>query len=218
MKKTNEHALMIFAKAPVPGLAKTRMIPALGKAGAADLQRELTLHAVRETLSPNQWDTQLWCAPDMTHPLFEHIRVQHDLELFTQVGKDLGKRMHYAFSVVLARHPYAVVMGTDCPALNAATIRQSFAALVAGYDAVVVPAEDGGYVLLGMRTPDARVFKNIDWGSGRVIAQTRKRFRELKWNVLELETLWDVDVPEDLDRYQRFKGQSGFSDRIAANI
>lgn len=213
-----DNSLIVFAKAPVPGLAKTRMIPVLGEKGAAELQRELILRTLKQNTSPKQWDTQLWCAPDLNHPIFSHAKQQYDLELFTQLEGDLGLKMGYAFKVALSKYPHAVIVGTDCPAMNAAIIRQSFAALLSGNDAVVVPALDGGYTLLGLKQCHPSIFKGINWGSTSVMEQTRERLKALNWKVAELEPMWDLDEPQDLERYNDLKNNSGFGNRMAAGI
>jgi hypothetical protein len=190
--------LMIFAKAPVAGAAKTRLAPALGEQGAADLHARLTERILHTAVTANLAPVELWCSPDCSHSFFQAIagtverRVQH--------GQDLGDRMAYAFDAALGRQPYAVVIGTDCPAMTADYLARAFALLDGGADAVVGPAEDGGYVLLGLRRMDKRLFEGVAWGTDRVLDQTRERLAVLGWRWQELETLWDVDRPEDLER------------------
>lgn len=190
--------LMIFAKAPVAGAAKTRLSPALGEQGAADLQARLTERILHTAVSANLAPVELWCSPDCSHPFFQAVtgtvwrRAQH--------GQDLGERMANAFDAALGSHPYAVLVGTDCPAMTADFLARAFAALDGGADAVVGPAEDGGYVLLGLQRMDKRLFEGVAWGTGRVLGQTRERLAALGWRWEELETLWDVDRPEDLER------------------
>ena len=96
-----------------------------------------------------------------------------------------------------------LVMGTDCPALTSAHLRQAAACLAAGDDAILVPAEDGGYVLIGLRQAHAGVFTDIDWGSGKVLQQTRRKLARLGWHWREPVRLWDVDRPEDLPRLRQ---------------
>jgi glycosyltransferase A (GT-A) superfamily protein (DUF2064 family) len=105
-----------------------------------------------------------------------------------------------AFESVLATHPRALLLGSDCPALSARHLRQADRALREGTDAVFVPCEDGGYALIGLQRPEARLFDGIAWGGGNVMADTRNRLTGLGWRWRELETLWDVDRPEDYRR------------------
>jgi hypothetical protein len=93
-----------------------------------------------------------------------------------------------------------VLVGTDCPALTADYLAQAFALLDGGADAVVGPAEDGGYILIGLRRTDKRLFDGVAWGTASVLDETRARLAALGWSWQELETLWDVDRPEDLER------------------
>lgn len=110
--------------------------------------------------------------------------------------------MHNAFEHALDHDGFslAVLIGSDCPALTEDHLRRAVAALENGHDAVFAPAEDGGYVLVGLARPEARLFQDIEWGSSRVMEQTRERLRELKWSWIEIETLWDVDRAADYER------------------
>jgi len=190
--------LMIFAKAPVAGAAKTRLAPVLGEQGAAELQARLTERTLALAINANLAPVELWCSPDCSHPFFQSAtsaterRVQH--------GQGLGERIAHAFATLLAHHPYAVLIGTDCPAMTQDYLARAFASLDGGADAVIGPAEDGGYVLLGLRRMDKCLFEDVTWGTGKVLEQTRERLVALGWRWEELETLWDVDRPEDLER------------------
>ena len=92
------------------------------------------------------------------------------------------------------------MIGTDCPALSAGDLRAAAAVLRGGTDAVVFPAEDGGYVLIGARHAEPGLFADIAWSTPQVMDETRRRLRQAKLTWQEPATLWDVDVPEDLDR------------------
>lgn len=191
-------AIAILAKAPIPGLTKTRLIPYLGADGAATLQDWLLRRTVATALDSNLGPVTLWCAPDTAHPAFVDLAVGGRIALRQQREGNLGERMHQA----LAESPMTggtLVIGTDCPALGPAHL-QAAAAALAAYQAVVIPAEDGGYVLIGMRQPSRRVFAGINWGSAKVMTQTRKRLLETGWQWSELPSLWDVDREEDFER------------------
>ena len=197
-ERGNRVDLAILAKAPVPGLAKTRLIPHLGAEGAAALQRWLLQRMVTTALAADVGPVTLWCAPDLDHPELSACRNRGQVVLRRQAPGDLGARMHAA--VAGSPAPVGVlVVGTDCPVLTPGLLRRAAASLDQD-DATVVPAEDGGYVLIGMRRPSRRVFADIDWGSGKVMAQTRERLSEIGWRWSEFPPLWDVDREEDLRR------------------
>jgi glycosyltransferase A (GT-A) superfamily protein (DUF2064 family) len=115
--------------------------------------------------------------------------------------------MHSAMSQALARYPRVLLAGTDCPPLDAEALRAAAASLAPGTDLVFVPAEDGGYVLIGARRVTPAAFDGIDWGNAGVMQQTRDRLQALGWNWRERPVLWDVDRPADLDRLR----ESGFA-------
>jgi uncharacterized protein len=189
----------VLAKAPVPGWAKTRLIPALGPRGAARLQRRLTRVAVQTACDAGLGPVTLWCAPDASHRFFRALQQTTQLQCRDQPEGDLGERMHTAFRVHCAQGPLLLI-GTDCPALRPAHLRQAAQALADGDEAVFYPAEDGGYVLVGLRQPQAALFTDMAWSTAEVMSQTRLRARRLNLQLREFETLWDVDVPEDLAR------------------
>jgi rSAM/selenodomain-associated transferase 1 len=195
---TSRVGVAILARAPIPGAAKTRLIPALGAAGAARLQRWMLQRTVAMALVADVGPVSLWCAGDPAHPDFAVCRAFGRVDLQPQPEGDLGERMLAA--IASSSTPAGtLVIGTDCPALGAAQLRESARAL-GDHDAVVIPAEDGGYVLIGMKTPAPEAFAGVDWGSARVMAQTRQRLAALGWRWQEADPLWDVDLPQDLDR------------------
>jgi len=191
--------IAIFARAPVAGEAKTRLIPRLGAEGAAALQHALIHRALATAVAAELGSVSLWCSPDCEHPAFVSFSKRFGVPLYPQRGADLGARMFHAFSRLCLQRE-ALLIGTDCPALTVAELRTAARALQEGDDAVIVPAEDGGYVLVGLRHPVASLFYGIPWGSDGVMDHTRVRLRsaDLRWH--ELPSSWDVDRPEDLDR------------------
>lgn len=196
----------VLAKAPIPGLAKTRLIPALGSQGAARLQRHLTRSAVQTALDAGLGTVTLWCAPHAQHRFFRALRRTTGVPCLVQASGDLGERMHTAFRLHCERGPL-LLTGTDCPPLTPAHLRQAAQALLDGDEAVFFPAEDGGYVLVGLRRPQAALFRGISWSTDAVIAQTRERAKEAGVRWREFETLWDLDVPADLDRWRAWQGE-----------
>jgi len=195
-------AILVFARAPVPGAAKTRLIPLLGADAAAALQGRLLRHALATARAAAPDHLELWCAPDAAHPALAAAALAHHASLHVQQGADLGARMAHAFACALRRARRAICIGTDCPALTARHLREAAAALDAGNDAVIAPAEDGGYTLIGLAQSEPRLFSDVNWSSAQVMPQTRDRLRAcgLRWR--ELETLWDVDRPGDWQRLQ----------------
>ncbi len=199
--------LMVFAKAPVAGSAKTRLIPALGSEGAAKLHAELVQRTLKYSLD-TEWTTTLWCSPLSDTPFFQCLAKKYNVLLDQQSGEDLGDRMFNAFQSTFKHKKHVVIIGTDCPVLDKDLIRKVFVALTASYDAVIVPAEDGGYVLLGLTWVDFSLFSDISWGTTTVYEQTLTCLQALNFNCLVLPALWDIDRPEDLKRYQKLQADS----------
>lgn len=195
--------IAVFAKAPRPGDAKSRLIPALGAAGAARLQRRLTLNVLRLAARFNRRDLTLWCAPDAGQRFFRALHTRHGIATRAQAEGDLGRRMAQAF---VAHDGPLLLIGTDCPALRLEHLTTAAHLLHSDNDAVFIPAEDGGYVLVGLRRPQERLFEEIDWGSAEVMAQTRARLAESALRWAEPFVLWDVDLPEDLPRLAALDG------------
>lgn len=191
-------AIAILAKAPIPGLTKTRLIPHLGAEGAAALQGWLLQRTLVTALAADIGPVTLWCAPDTSHPDFAKCALEGPITLRRQPEGDLGVRMHFA----IAESPSpagTLVIGTDCPMLDAAHLQRAAAAL-AENEAVLTPAEDGGYVLIGMRQASILAFADIVWSTERVLQQTRQRLAGLGWQWAEFEPFWDVDRREDFER------------------
>ena len=186
-----------MARAPVPGRTKRRLIPTIGAERAAALHRAMIRRAVMTALTSDVGPVELWCTPGPDHEVFRSLRTEAQIELRTQVGPDLGTRMHAAIEA----HPGAVaVIGTDCPSLQPDDLVRAADALHdAAADVVIVPAFDGGYVLIAVGRPRPELFAGMEWGTGRVLARTRGRARKAGLRLLELEARRDVDRPEDLD-------------------
>jgi rSAM/selenodomain-associated transferase 1 len=142
-------ALIVFAKAPEAGRAKTRLIPALGAEGAAALAARLLDHALQQAADAGLAALELCVAPDATHPRLQAAAARHGAALTLQGEGDLGARMQRALSRRLALHERVLLIGTDAPSLDARVLHAAAAALD-GHDAVFVPALDGGYALVGL--------------------------------------------------------------------
>jgi rSAM/selenodomain-associated transferase 1 len=191
--------VLVFARAPVAGAVKTRLVPALGAEGAARLHARMAKQAVRTALAA-AGHVELHCAPRTGHLFFRQLSRRYGVGLRAQKGSDLGARMLHALRVALRRRRAVVLIGSDCPELRPQDLRAAFRALRSGASAVFSPAQDGGYALIGLRRISARLFEAIDWGGPEVMAQTHARLRELGWRWRELRSVWDVDRPEDLER------------------
>jgi len=194
--------VLVFARAPQPGRAKSRLVPRLGASGAARLQARLTRRALRTAREARCGPLELHGAPRRHGVLVREAR-RVGAALHAQRGADLGARMLHALRAALCRHGAAILIGTDCPVLRAADLRRAARALAAGYDAVFAPAEDGGYALIGVRRVSQHLFERITWGGAQVFSQTRARLEALGWRWKALRTVWDVDRPQDLDRLRR---------------
>lgn len=192
-------AIAVFAKAPVPGAVKTRLIPALGAERAARLQAAMIRRVVTAAVESGLGPVSLWCWPHTAHLLFQDLHTRLGVELWSQCEGDLGQRMLHCFSSLCRAGPVLLV-GSDCPALDGRALRRASDSLRAGADAVFLPAEDGGYVLAGLRHAEPRLFESLQWGGPNVMAATRERLERLAWRWAEPLRLWDVDRPEDVER------------------
>ncbi len=190
--------IAIFAKAPIEGFAKTRLIPRLGAAGAALLQHRLIDRTVQTAVAAALGPVSLWCTPSIDHDVFANLATRFDLQLNRQPDGDLGARMLCAFATLTAKGP-TLLMGTDCAVITSTHLQRSACAL-AEADATAVPVEDGGYILLGLHRPVPSLFIDVDWGTPAVMDQTRQRAASAGIELIELEPLWDIDRPQDYDR------------------
>ncbi|MFZ1642646.1 MAG: TIGR04282 family arsenosugar biosynthesis glycosyltransferase [Candidatus Contendobacter sp.] len=195
--------LLIFAKAPVPGRVKTRLAGRLGTRGAAVLYEKLLRRTLRIAHTARLCPIELWCAPDTRHGFFVACRREYDARLRRQCGGDLGRRMNHALNRTLTDDHQAVLIGGDCASLGGAELRTAFGLLAAGHAAVLGPAVDGGYVLIGLSRPCPTLFQGIAWSTPTVLAATRRRFGRAGVNWAELPLGWDVDTPADLRRLRR---------------
>ncbi|MDT8428276.1 MAG: TIGR04282 family arsenosugar biosynthesis glycosyltransferase [Pseudomonadales bacterium] len=201
--KFNNALILVFAKQPVAGKVKTRMIPRLDSAAALALHKELIELVCKTVIDSGLCPLQIWVTAGREEAFFQSLARPADL--FLQQGDDLGARMAHAASTALQTVESVVIIGADCPSVDAAYLDQALTALHAGEEIVIGPAEDGGYVLLGLRRLSAALFRDIDWGSAAVMQQTRQALTAAGERWQELPLRWDVDRPEDLARYERLK-------------
>lgn len=180
----------------MPGEVKTRLIPTLGARRAAALQAALIRHTLTVAVQSGL-DVELWCHPDREHPLFWTYAREFPLVLHTQEGADLGARMYHAAREALVAGP-VILIGADCPTLMAEELREVSMVLERGSDAVLGPAVDGGYYLLGLNRAHPWLFEGISWGSDRVLEETQQRLWTLGWQWQEMLIKRDMDRPADL--------------------
>ena len=190
--------VLIFTRTPVPGRVKTRLIPAIGAARAANLHRAMLWRTVATATRAAVGPVGLWCSPATEHPFIAEIQREFAIDAHLQQGRDLGERMYRALHSRPGTGAGALLVGTDCPFLEIDDLRQAAGALSDGADAVLGPAQDGGYYLIGVRASNRAAFSDIAWGSAQVLAETRQKFRDLGWHWRELATRRDVDRPSDL--------------------
>ena len=188
--------IVIFAKAPLAGMCKTRLIPALGADGAAMLARQLLDHALAQAMSAGIGTVELCMTPD-NDEFWQSVALPASIVRSAQGDGDLGQRLARASQGVIERGEAVLLIGTDCPALDAACLRHIASALME-VDAVMVPAADGGYAALGLNHFHQAVFSNIAWSTDSVAFETLCRFGGLGWSVQQLPMLHDVDEPIDL--------------------
>jgi uncharacterized protein len=186
--------ILVFARAPVAGQAKTRLIPALGAEGSVKLHRRLVHRALAAASAAGIGRVELWCAPDCDHPFFRDCALAYGCALQAQPPGDLGERMRVALETGLP----ALLLGSDAPGLEPGTLRAAARALLSGTDCVLVPALDGGYVMIGLSVPAPVLFDDMPWGSAEVLAETRRRCAQQDIRLTELPPCPDIDRPQDL--------------------
>jgi hypothetical protein len=190
-------AVAVLAKAPAPGFVKTRLVPVLGAEGAAALQERLIERALETACAAAVGPVTVWITPAPPHRFFSGLASRSQITLAVQPDGDLGLRM---LAACRAAAGPTIVIGTDCPALTPGHLREAAQVLNEATDVVVIPADDGGYVLIGSRRPQPGLFAGMTWSTDTVMVETRRRLARhgLTWR--EPARLWDVDRPADLAR------------------
>ena len=194
----NNAVVIVFARAPARGQAKTRLVPRLGEWGAARLHERLTLAALRTARAAR-------CGPVELHGTARHSFFGGKGRFRLQRGADLGERMHRAISAGLRRHRAVILMGIDCPALAPRVLQRAARLLRGACDVVLAPAEDGGYALVAAKRVSPGLFEGIAWGGPQVYERTLERLARLGYRWRALRTLWDVDRPQDLERLRSLR-------------
>lgn len=189
--------ILVFAKAPVPGRVKTRLIPALGAMGAAELARRMLENTLAKALDAGIGPVELCASPSVSAADWADTRLPDGVEFSDQGEGDLGARMARASQRTFAKNDRVLLIGTDCPGLSAQHLRAAAAALDR-HEAAIHPAVDGGYPLLGLRAFHPSLFEDIPWSAPVVAELTLARLEGLAWRVWLGETLADIDEPADL--------------------
>jgi rSAM/selenodomain-associated transferase 1 len=188
---------VIFAKAPVSGLAKTRLIPALGAEQAARLARRMLLGTLAQAKAAGVGPVELCVTPGPSDPAWTTLPSVEEISWTAQPEGDLGARMADAAGRAIAGSEYVLLIGTDCPELDAVRLQHA-AGLLEHSDAVLYPTFDGGYALLGLRRFDPRPFERMPWSTAGVAVRTIESFRKLGWSLTIGDRLHDIDEPHDL--------------------
>jgi rSAM/selenodomain-associated transferase 1 len=197
--------IQVFCKAPIAGHVKTRLIPELTAIQAAEVHQNLTRQTLELVTSSQLCPIQLCCTPRLSHPFFIEICQTYSLITSLQSSGDLGNRMYQSLNSCLGTFKHALLIGCDCVSLTQKDLANALKALTTDHDIVLAPAEDGGYCLIGMNSPQENIFTDICWGTSKVLKQTRSKIRTSGLNCLELKTQWDVDNYADYLRFLRIE-------------
>jgi len=194
-----EPALILFAKAPIPGRVKTRLMPDLTVQEAADVAAALIEHTVRlaTTNWPGPVTLQAW--PDTGHRVFQAVAARHGLSLAAQIAGDLGQKMNAALSAFTDRGAPAAVLGCDVPHCPGEVLRQAYDWLKQGQN-VIGPSADGGYYLIGLQHTQPELFRDIPWGGDQVMYATLAMAEEHGLHFNRLPNLIDIDNFSDLEQ------------------
>ncbi|MDA7978744.1 MAG: TIGR04283 family arsenosugar biosynthesis glycosyltransferase [Pirellulales bacterium] len=217
-ERNHRRRMLVFSRWPTPGTTKTRMIPALGAQGAADLQAEMTARTLQTAKSAVDYpsDLDVRFTGGTRQQMSERFGRSHQYR--EQGTGDLGDRLKRAFTTAFEEDCRRVVcVGSDCPGLTTEILESAWRKLLS-HDVVLGPAKDGGYYLIGLREPILGLFQDIDWGTSRVLQQTRDRIRSNGLSLSELPPLSDVDQPDDLVVWKTIKSKNSIADRDLLSV
>jgi rSAM/selenodomain-associated transferase 1 len=189
--------IVVVAKAPLPGLAKTRLSPVLGLEGAACLAKKLLNHSITEALAADLGPVELCVTPALEHPVWSELTIPSSVCWSTQGDGDLGERLERVSQRVINNGETLLLMGTDCPGLTRTVLRAAAEAL-SSYDACLAPVSDGGYALLGLCQHQPSLFQDIPWSTTWVAELTQQRILAEGWTLKQMALLHDIDLPRDL--------------------
>jgi rSAM/selenodomain-associated transferase 1 len=189
--------IIIFAKAPQPGFAKTRLIPALGAEGAAKLAQQMLSNTLSEALAADFGTVELCSTPKIDNIAWQGITLPVGIEITDQGEGDLGARLGRASERAIENTGLVLLIGTDCVEITATLLREAAQALQV-HDAVIHCTTDGGYALLGLKRYSAVLFSDMPWSTDTVASTTIARIGQLGWSLHIGQLLHDVDGPQDL--------------------
>lgn len=189
--------IIIFAKAPQPGFAKTRLIPALGAAGAAKLAQQMLINTLHEALAAGIGTVELCGTPKIDDVAWQGIALPLGIEISDQGEGDLGARLARASERAIENAEAVLLIGTDCVEMSATLLREAAQSLHE-HDAVIHCTADGGYALLGLKRYSAVLFSDMPWSTDAVASTTIARIGQLGWTLHIGQLLHDVDAPQDL--------------------
>lgn len=192
--------LILFAKAPVPGRVKTRLMPQLDAVQSAQVATALIEHTVAMAIEnwPGPVTLQTW--PDTEHVLFQRLSREYGIPVSTQSAGDLGRKLHGALHAYTVRGRAAAAMGCDVPHCPGHVLRRAYQHLQQGSANVIGPSTDGGYYLIGLQQPAPALFRGIDWGADSVFKTTLELARSQGISFTRLQPLRDIDNFEDLKK------------------
>ncbi len=194
MDQQRKDLLIIFYRNPKIGKVKTRLAATVGNQKALEIYMKLSLHTKTITEDLNLEKIVFYTDVIDLMDIWPNATFLKAL----QDGKELGEKMKNAFVAGFETGYTSIcIIGTDCYELTAEIITQAFEALKSA-DAVIGPARDGGYYLLGMTNPHTGVFNNKNWSTETVLQETIQNFESLNLNYIKLQELTDVDTAEDL--------------------
>ena len=196
------NALVILTKTPQPGQSKTRLVPPLSYAEAADLARALLLDQLENLARFDAARLFIAFTPENAAGFFESFIAQ-GFTSFAQRGGSLGERMSHAFEHLFASNfENIILVGSDLPTLPARLFQQAYAWLEKSVDVVLGPSVDGGYYLIGMNRMITAIFDDIRWSSAAVLSQTIQKLEDLGVKHRLLSEWYDIDTVKDLERLQ----------------
>jgi rSAM/selenodomain-associated transferase 1 len=203
-------AIILFAREPILGKVKTRLIPVLGVNNAARLYDQMLRHTINTVVDIDLAAIYLYITPESDPQYFHSMALKNNFQLRIQQGNNLGVKMFNALDQTLKQYKRAVLIGTDCPFLDADDLNEAIISLDTAQPhkntMVFSPAQDGGYVLVGASRVCQEVFQDIEWGTEKVMSQTRSvlEYKQIQWR--ELNKQQDIDTCEDLSALSQLKG------------
>jgi hypothetical protein len=202
---SNSAHIAIFARAPIEGKVKTRLIAAYGTRRATAIYRflaERTFQIVRDACDAMDVTASIWIADenDASHPSCIEWSQRFGFPIRTQINGDLGERMLDCMTSLEGGFESIAILGTDCPMIRGSDIENALSQLndITHWSLAIV--RDGGYVLIASNQPSAVPFRDMTWSTPNVMAITRQRFRDAGLRWAESAALWDIDKPADVER------------------